>query len=143
VLLLKREMGGGVVTRTRTTAVRREAGSTTLETVIVFPAIVLLTIGVLQAGFWMLGRSVALGAAQEAARAGAAIDGSNTAAQAEGRDFASQTAHGLLRDVTVAVNRGPYQVTVAVTGTILDITPLLPFPDTVTQSASLPVERRT
>jgi len=119
----------------------RERGSATLETVIVFPCLLLLIWGAVQAGLWYHARNVCLAAAQEGARAGAAIDGTAWTARAAALTFPSLAGDGFVSGWSVEAARTAGTVTVTVTADGLALVP--GFPVTVTQAAALPVERVT
>lgn len=124
------------------TAVKRQdSGAATLETVIVFPAVLLLTVGAMQMGLWFYARTVCLGAAQEAVRVAATFDGTVGAATAVGDTFLGRVGHGLVDHALVTVTRSADTATVTVTAQSLSIVPLWPID--ITQSAHLPVERET
>jgi len=120
---------------------RASAGSVTLETVIVFPAVMVLLWGLVQLGFWLHGRNVCQGAAEEAARAGAAFGATAGEALTAGQDFADQAGHGLLRNAHVSLDRGLDQITATVEADVLTVAPFVP--SHIRQVAALPVERQT
>jgi Flp pilus assembly protein TadG len=101
----------------------------------------LLLFGLLQVGLWSYGQSVAHGAAEDAARAGAAMDSSAAKAQNIAENFIDHVGHGLFENATVTVVRGGETITVTVTGQIPQFVP--GFPSAVTQIAVLPLERKT
>ena len=74
------------------------------QLVVAFPLLMLLTLGVIQAGVWLHGRNVAQRAAVAAVDVGRGSYGTVEDAQQRGRELA--TAGGL-RDVSVRVTRGP------------------------------------
>jgi Flp pilus assembly protein TadG len=105
---------------------------------LVFPALMLSTLGVIQAGVWISGRQVIAAAANAGADAGRSA-GSDEAA---GRAAAMRVAgRGGLTDVVVSIRPGPTRLTVTVSGTI----PM--FFDLglarVSETASAPMERVT
>jgi Flp pilus assembly protein TadG len=122
------------------TAEPRERGSATLETVIVYPALLVLIYGAIQAGLWFHARDICLAAAQEGARAGAAYNGSSATARAAAEAFLAEAGRGLVTKTAVAVSRGVW-VEVTVTAEGLSLVP--GFPVTVSQAANLPVEVTT
>jgi Flp pilus assembly protein TadG len=119
----------------------RERGSVTLETVIVFPLVLLIFFGALQAGFWFHARNTCMAAAQEGARVGAVMGGSQAGAVQVASDFLVQAANGLVTSPTVTANRGATEIVVVVEAEGLSIVP--GFPVKVKQTARLPVERIT
>ncbi|MGF1660988.1 MAG: TadE family protein [Kineosporiaceae bacterium] len=130
--------------RPATAATRRrgDAGSVSLELVVVFPAVLALVFGIVQAGLYYSARSVAATAAQEGARA-ASLE---TGTAADGRDaalaFAARAGSGLLLESAANSSRAPTQVTVVVTGSAMSVLPGVGGPP-IRQSASLPAERIT
>ncbi len=105
---------------------------------VLFPAVMLCTLGIIQAGIWIHGRNVAVEAANTAAdisRGSSADDGSARAAAER------VAAVGGLSDVTVGIDRGATRVTVTFSGRI----PM--FFDVglgaITETAHAPVERAT
>ena len=52
---------------------RREAGSTTLELVVIFPVVLLLIFGIVQTAVWYHARTLAMLAAQDGLRTVAAL----------------------------------------------------------------------
>jgi hypothetical protein len=120
---------------------RRDRGSTTLETVIVFPAILILIFGAFQLGFWYHARSISLAAAQEAARAGAVYGAGAADAYAAGESFLDRAGRGLMESSAIEVTLSADEITVTVTGQALSLIP--GWPVIVVQTARLPVERQT
>ena len=96
----------------------------------------------MQAAMIYHGRTVAIAAAQEGARAAAAQNASAEAGQSAAAAFvAAAGGEGTLRSVTVTSNRTATTATVVVTGTTLSVIP--GWTPSITQSASAPVERLT
>jgi len=96
----------------------------------------------MQAALYYHARSVAIAAAQEGARAASAETGTKMEGIAAADDFVS-TAGGddVLTAVSVTADRTTTNVTVTVVGHSLSVIP--GWSPTITQSASLPVERAT
>lgn len=120
----------------------RERGSVTLETAIVYPAILLAFFAIIQGGLWFHARNIALGAAQEGARVASAEtrgDGAARAAEfiadAGGADVL--TVHRIDQSTSTAAAT----VTVTVTGHSLSLLPGVDM--TVTQSSTAPLKRWT
>jgi Flp pilus assembly protein TadG len=120
---------------------RRDAGSVTLETAVIFPVVLLLIWGLLQLGLWLHGRNVCQGAAEEAVRAGAPYGAAEADALDAGYTFAGQAGRGLLHDTHVAVVRTDDQIRATVEADVLTVAPF--FPSHIRQTAVLPVERLT
>ncbi|MFV0406705.1 MAG: TadE/TadG family type IV pilus assembly protein [Propioniciclava sp.] len=102
------------------------------------PLVLLTVLGMIQAGIWLYGRSVAADAAITGAEAAAVLD----ADPDQARELAQQVADkGGLREVTVERAMGATTVTVTVTGripTFLDL-----GPGEIVHSATRPLERLT
>lgn len=118
----------------------RDAGSATVELVVLFPALIGLIFLVVQAGLHYYARSVALAAAQEGARAAAAQGATAGTGQAAAAAFVSRAGAELLGAASASAKRSAIEVTVTVSGRSMSLVPGYPgFP--VSQQASAPVER--
>lgn len=130
--------------RTRSNARRRdERGSTSLELVILFPAVLLIIFGTVQGALYYHARSVALSAAQEGARVARAENGTAESGGSAAREFVEQAGgDDVLTGVAVSPLRSTTEVSVTVTGRPLSVIPgILNFE--VSQTAEGPVERLT
>lgn len=109
-----------------------------MQFAVVWPVLMLVTLGVLQAGLWLHGRNVAQRAATAAVDTARGTTGSVEAARQVAADLART---GGLDDVSVQVARGPTVVTATVTAS----SPLLlDFGlGTLQEGAAAPVERAT
>jgi len=116
-----------------------EAGSVVTETLVAFPALLLLLLGIFQFAMWFLGSQVALGAAREGARAARVHTGTADAGRSAALGFMAQGGNGWVVDPRVRVDRGPDTVLVAVQGRAFQLVPGLTL--TISQSAGGPVER--
>lgn len=117
-----------------------ESGYSTLEFIIVTPALLLITFLVFQFALFFHARSVAESAAEEGAGAARRFDG--TAAEgrtAAGRYLDQLASERLLQGRQVRVTRGGEQVQATVTGRVVSLVPGL-YLD-VRVSSSGPVER--
>ena len=116
-----------------------ERGMTqSIQYALVFPALMLSTLGIIQAGVWIHGRQVIAQAANAGADASRSSDGGLGAGAVVARRVTDRAG---LRNVAVSVDRRPDQVMVTVTGTIpmfIDLNLA-----TVSESAVAPVERVT
>ena len=116
-----------------------ERGMTqSIQYALVFPALMLSTLGIIQAGVWIHGRQVIAQAANAGADASRSSDGGPGAGEAVAHRVADRAG---LRNVAVSVDRRPDQVMVTVTGTIpmfIDLNLA-----TVSESAVAPMERVT
>ena len=109
--------------------------------VVITPVLFLLMFTAIQVALISYARSIALAAAQNAARAEAAYQAPAGAGQNAVNAFIAQTGDGLTFP-QVSVQRTAVQVNVTVTGTAISVVPLVPG-WTVTQSASEPIEQFT
>ncbi len=118
---------------------RNERGtSESVQLALIWPLLLLVTLGIIQAGIWIHGRQAAL----RAAIAAADVASGNTGSAAAADDLATKIAASAgLRSVQVTVDMSGPQVRVEVSGTspaILDL-PL----GRITESAAAPRELRT
>lgn len=122
---------------------RGERGAATLELVVLFPVVLLITFGVIEGALWYHARNVALAAAEEGVRVATVNGGSLDDGLAEARSFAARAgADGVLSAVSVSGRGSEAEVTVTVEGASQSL-----FPGwtghQVSQTASGPVERFT
>jgi len=106
----------------------RDAGAVVAELAVVFPALLLILLGVFQFAAWYLAGEVALGAAQEGARAARLRTGTEADGRASAWRFIEQTNGGHLLAPQVRVERGPDDVRVEVTGRAASLLPGLSLP---------------
>lgn len=99
---------------------RRDAGSATVTAVIVFPAVGVLFLGLVQAVMVSVARDVALSAAEEGLRVARARHGTAAAGRSAASSFAG--AEPVLRSPSVSVS-GATTLTVRVTGSAPSILP--------------------
>ena len=132
----------------RARAEHRERGSAAVQLAVLMPALFTLMFLGMQAALVYHGRTVAVAAAQEGARAAAAQHASPGAGQAAASAFvASAGGDGVLRGVSVtstrtaAASAASVVVTVMVSGTTLSVVP--GWTPQIRQSASAPVEELT
>jgi Flp pilus assembly protein TadG len=93
-------------------AARDERGlSESVQLAVVWPVLMLVTLGVIESGIWLHARNVAERAAVAAVGAASGSYGDDDAARELGRDLA---ASGGLSNVEVAVSRAPDTVSVVV-----------------------------
>ena len=120
---------------------RGERGSSSVEMVIALPLVLTVLFLAVQAGTWFHARSIALASAQSGARTSAMLNSTLEAGLSSARSFAADVGGTTLTGVTVTGDRTATSTTVTVTGHSVR---LVPFMDvTVSQSATLPVERYT
>ena len=120
-----------------------ERGAATLELVVLFPALLLLVLTIVQAGLFFYARTLALAAAQEGVRAGRAQSAEPRRGVKQAHEFLAATAEHTLYDVAVsAAGSSPAQVRIQVTGRAPSVLPGVPgLP--VSQEARGPRERFT
>lgn len=116
---------------------RSERGvSESVQYALIWPVLMLATLGIIQSGIWLHSRNVALRAAVAAADTARGTYGSSSDAEAVARDIAQS---GGLQQISVAVDRSPTSVTVVVraqAALILDL-----GLGALTETASAPIER--
>ncbi|PZF82762.1 TadE/TadG family type IV pilus assembly protein [Jiangella anatolica] len=122
---------------------RPERGAATLELVVLFPVVLLITFGVIEGALWYHARNVALAAAEEGVRVATGNGSTLADGLTEARSFAAEAgADGVLSAVTVTGSGGEVEITITVEGSSQSL-----FPGwsghQVSQTASGPVERFT
>ena len=117
----------------------RDAGAVVAELAVVFPALLLILLGVFQFAAWYLAGEIALGAAQEGARAARLRTGTEAVGRASAWHFIEQANGGQLLAPRVQVDRGPEDVRVEVSGHAVSLVPGLSLP--VRHTAAGEVER--
>lgn len=115
---------------------RDERGlSESTQWAVLFSAMMLLTLGIIQAGIFLHGRNVAQRAATAAVDTARGSFGSTAGAQQVAQGVANS---GGLRDVTIRIDQGAKTVTAEVTGTAPAVLDLF---GRVHETASAPLER--
>ncbi|MGQ7296948.1 TadE family protein [Quadrisphaera sp. KR29] len=123
-------------------AIRRaDQGSTSLELVVLFPAVLLVMFGLVQGALWYHARDVARAAAADGAAAARAEGSSAADGRLEATSFLSANGDAVL-DVKVDARRDATRVEVIVTGHSVSLLPGVPGPG-VRESVTGPVERFT
>ncbi|MDN5562567.1 MAG: pilus assembly protein [Luteococcus sp.] len=105
---------------------------------IVVPSLLFVIVAAVQIGLWYIARSAAMTAAEEGARVMAGQHATQSDGCSAARDFATRAGHNLFSVSDIGCTRGA-QSTVTVTGRGISMVPGIPI--TVSQSATLPVER--
>lgn len=120
-----------------------DEGSTSLELVIVFPAVLLLITALMQYGLWFFARTVALSAAQEGVTAARVLSATPEDGVARAEEYVAHNGSDTLFDVAVeADSPAPGTVAVQVRGRSLSVIPgVAGF--AVVQSAEGPFETFT
>ena len=129
----------GTRTRPRTPATDTDRGSSTLGAILVIPAMILLTMLVLQFAMLWHGRHVAAAVAQTGVQGAAGYRSSAADGQAQAEGYLADVAPNLLRDATVTVDRGTGTVTARVSARIPSVLPFTDFD--VQETVTGPVER--
>jgi len=117
-----------------------DRGSTSIEMVILLPALFALMFLGMQAALMYQGRAVALAGAQEGAREAASETGTAVGGIRTAEGFVAASTSGL-KNTTVEGRRTATEATITVTATTLSVVP--GWEPKITQSASMPVERVT
>ena len=117
--------------------IRSERGlSESVQYALIWPVLMIATLGIIQAGIWLHGRNVAL----RAASAATDVARGSYGASADAVAVATGIAHaGGLKQVSVTVNRGSTDVTVTVRAQSVLILDL--GLGSLAETASAPVER--
>jgi Flp pilus assembly protein TadG len=124
------------------TAVGRERGSSSIQMVILMPALFAVMFLGVQGALYYHARTVAIAAAQEGARAAGAENGTPGDGVSAASSFVADAGgNDVLPGAHVSGGRSATTATVSVTGTSLSVIP--GWSPAVTQSASVPVERIT
>lgn len=119
-----------------------ERGSVTVEMIILLPALFAVMFLGMQAALFHHARAVAIAAAQEGAHAAASETGRESDGVAAANAFiADAGGRDVLTSSRATATRSATKVSVTVRGRSLSVIP--GWSPTVTQSASLPVERLT
>jgi Flp pilus assembly protein TadG len=105
-----------------------EAGVSTLEAVLVFPALLLLLMLIIQFALWYHASDLATAAAQDGARA-ARVEGATASDGArQANQLLDQTGRSILQDRQVTVERNADTTRVEVRGTCIELVPFLHLP---------------
>lgn len=116
-----------------------QRGSTSIQMVMLMPALFTVLFLGLQAALYYYAATVAGAAAQDGARVAAAYGSGGTDAGAAAARSALDQSHGSLQNYTVAASASVAGPEITVTGDTLSVLPGMTF--SVTRSASLPWER--
>lgn len=117
-----------------------ERGQASIQTLIVWPVVLLFVFVLVQGGLWFLGRNAAFAAAQEGARAAAAERGTVGAGTSAAQSFLATSTVGLSQ-VSITGSRTAAEATITVSASAVSLVP--GFDPTVVQTVALPVERIT
>jgi Flp pilus assembly protein TadG len=124
------------------TAVQRERGSSSIQMVILMPALFSIMFLGMQGALYYHARTVAIAAAQEGARAAGSQNGTAAEGVSAASSFVSDAGgRDVLPGAHMTGGRSATIATVTVTGTSLSVIP--GWSPAVSQSAFVPVERIT
>jgi Flp pilus assembly protein TadG len=124
------------------TAAGRERGSSSIQMVILMPALFSIMFLGMQGALYYHARTVAIAAAQEGARAAGSQNGTADEGVSAASSFVSDAGgKDVLPGAHITGGRSATTATMTVTGTSLSVIP--GWSPTVSQSASVPVERIT
>src|SRR5947209_9012750 len=112
----------------RTRARRGDAGSATLQTVLVMPLLLLLITAIVQFAVWYHAAHVAIAAAQDGARAARVEGGTTQAGQTRAQQLLDQIGTGVLTDATITVTRDADTARVEIKGWAPELIPGLRLP---------------
>ena len=120
----------------------REHGSTSVQMVLLMPALFSVMFLGMQGALFYHARTVAIAAAQEGARTAAGLNGTGSAGAEDAYAFVADAGgDGVLKAPKVTSTRSATAATVTITGQSLSVIP--GWTPVVIQSASVPVERIT
>ena len=121
---------------------RSDRGSSSAtQMALIIPLIFAFVLLAVQTSMWFYARNVALAAAEAGARVSAGRTSSLGEGLAAAEQFASQAGGNTLNGVSVTGSRSAETTTITVVGQAQRLLPAVPIELSVTQSASLPVER--
>ncbi len=106
--------------------VRGDRGDAGIQMAIVFPAVILATIAVVQAAMWFYARNLALTAAREGVSAGRLYQAAPDDGAARARETLRRLAGDSLRHPRVAVSGTAAQIQITVTGSAPCLLPGIP-----------------
>jgi Flp pilus assembly protein TadG len=123
---------------------RDDRGSVSIELVILLPALFAIMFLGMQAALYYHGRTVAIAAAQEGARAAGAEHGREADGVGAANDFLAEAGgDDVLTATSTTANRTTTTTTATVTVTGFSLSVIPGWKVRITQSASVPVERLT
>lgn len=119
-----------------------ETGSVSIQMVLLLPVLFAVMFLGMQAALFYHARTVAIAGAEEGARSAGARGGTVAAGTKAAGDFvATAGGDGVLKAASATGSRTPTTATVTVTGQAMSVIPGWTL--TITQSATMPVERLT
>jgi Flp pilus assembly protein TadG len=118
---------------------RKDSGALTLSYVIVFPAILLVILVIVQASLYYMADNLAIAAARQGADAAREYNSTDEAGSAAATALISQDGSGMLASAHAVASRTGTTVTVTVTGQAWSVVPGLQT--TVRETVQEPIER--
>jgi Flp pilus assembly protein TadG len=119
--------------------VRADSGALTLSYVIVFPAVLIALLFIVQAALYFMAHNLALAAAQQGADVAREYNSTDGAGSAAALSLIRQDGSGMLETERAVATRTGTTVTVTVSGQAWSLVPGLPV--TVTETVQEPIER--
>jgi Flp pilus assembly protein TadG len=118
---------------------RADTGALTLSYVIVFPAVLLALLFIVQAALYFMAHNLALAAAQQGADAAREYNSTDGAGSAAALALIRQDGSGMLETERAVATRTGTTVTVTVSGQAWSLVPGLPV--SVSETVQEPIER--
>lgn len=118
---------------------RLDSGALTLSYVIVFPAVLIALLFIVQAALYFMAHNLALAAAQQGADVAREYNSTDGAGSAAALSLIRQDGSGMLETERAVATRTGTTVTVTVSGQAWSLVPGLPV--TVTETVQEPIER--
>jgi Flp pilus assembly protein TadG len=119
--------------------VRADSGALTLSYVIVFPAVLIALLFIVQAALYFMAHNLALAAAQQGADVAREYNSTDGAGAAAALSLIRQDGSGMLETERAVATRTGTTVTVTVSGQAWSLVPGLPV--TVIETVQEPIER--
>ena len=116
-----------------------DSGALTLSYVIVFPAVLIALLFIVQAALYFMAHNLALAAAQQGADVAREYNSTDGAGSAAALSLIRQDGSGMLETERAVATRTGTTVTVTVSGQAWSLVPGLPV--TVTETVQEPIER--
>ena len=122
---------------------RADRGSLSLELAILFPVVLMLTLGAVQTGLWFSARNMCQAAAEAGVRAGKVLNAPAGAGAAAARGYLRDVAGGLVVDPDLSEARTVTDITVSCAGHAQNVIPMPGLSIDLVQSSSAARERFT
>ena len=122
---------------------RADRGSLSLELAILFPVVLMLTLGAVQTGLWFSARNMCQAAAEAGVRAGKVLNAPAGAGAAAARGYLRDVAGGLVVGPDLSEARTVTDITVSCAGQAQNVIPMPGLSIDLAQSSSAARERFT